>query len=275
MQSTINPSTRTIYRNDWIWSTWLKLRMPSRFDYKRFRHMEFIEDETKRPKIKGALAKLLYEYHSYLPVDTNLLTYLKYRRLATTLTNSFDQRPRNSVTRSGNFIEILTCELAKKQGYDIPVLRLQYNPNRDQSMKGDDMLGFKVPDDEEDKNIILIGEAKFRTDFSKEAVKDAYDGLKDKVRSGPISMEFTASILSREGDKQKAAEIMRLRKQILEHNTIITQKHLLFLGTVGQPTNPFKYLEEYPHDLLSDLIAVNVIFKADLVNWLDQVYKQE
>jgi hypothetical protein len=275
MQSEQGSTTKATYLNQWIWSTWLKEQWPPRLEYKRFRYMEFVEDETKRPEIESDLAKLLYEYHSHLPVDTSLLTHLKYRQLASVLTGSFDQRPRDRPTRSGNFIEILACELAKKQGYDIPVLRLQYNPNRDQSMKGDDISGFRVTGDEAGKSTVLIGEGKFRSDFAEEAVREAYDGLKVKVRSGPISMEFIAAMLSREGDRQEAAKIIKLRKQILQQDPKITQEYLLFLGTVGQPRNPFKYLEEYNNGLLSNLVAVNVVFKTGLQDWLNEVYEQE
>ena len=260
--------------NEWIWSTWLKERWPPRLEYKRFKYTEFVEDETKRPEIESALAKLLYEYHTHLPVDTNLLAHLKYQRLASILAGSFDQRPRDRRTRSGNFIEILACELVKKQGYDIPVLRLQFNPNPDQSMKGDDILGFRVARDGTSKSAVLVGEGKFRSDFTSKAVEEAYNGLKIKVRSGPISMEFIAAILSREGNKQMAAEILQLRKQILQQDPKVTQEHLLFLGTVGQPGNPFEILEEDNDDLLSNLVAVNVVFKPGLQDWLDQVYEQ-
>lgn len=275
MQSTRDSTTKTTCVNEWIWSTWLKEQRPPRLEYKRFRYIEFVEDETKRPEIARALAKLLYEYHTHLPVDINLLAHLKYRQLASVLTASFDQRPRDRRTRSGNFIEILACELAKQQGYDIPVLRLQYNPNRDQSMKGDDILGFRVMNGEPSEKRGLVGEGKFRSDFETEAVIEAYNGLKVKVRSGPISMEFVAAILSREGDKQMAAKILQLRKRIFQQDPKIIQEYLLFLGTVGQPRSPFKYLEEYNDDLLSNMIAVNVVFQTGLQDWLDQVYEQE
>ncbi len=243
-------ASSAMHLHEWIWSIWLKEQQPPRLEYKRFRYVEFVEDETKRSEAENALAKLLYEYHTRLPVDTNLLAHLKYRQLASVLTGSFDQRPRDRRTRSGNFIEILACELAKRLGYDIPVLRLQYNPNRDQSMKGDDILGFREMGGEASGNRILVGEGKFRSDFEMEAVKEAYNGLKVKVRSGPISMEFVAAILSREGDKQMAAKILQLRKQVFQQDPNITQEYLLFLGTVGQPRSPFKYLEEYNDGLL-------------------------
>ncbi len=275
MQSKMGSTTDAKYINEWIWSTWLRKQWPPRLEYKRFKHIEFVEDETKRREIESALAKLLYEYHTHLPVDTNLLAHLKYQQLASVLAGSFDQRPRDRRTRSGNFIEILACELAKKQGYDVPVLRLQFNPNRDQSMKGDDILGFRVTGGEASENAVLVGEGKFRSDFKREAVEEAYNGLKVKVRSGPISMEFMAAILSREGNKQMAAKILQLRKQIFQQNPKVTQRHLLFLGTIGQPGSPFSCLEEDNDDLLPNLVAVNVVFKPGLQDWLDQMYEQE
>ena len=106
MQSQMGSTTKALYLNQWIWSTWLKERRPPRLEYKRFRYMEFVEDQTKRPEIGSALAKLLYDYHTHLPVDTYLLAHLKYRQLASILTRSFDQRPRDRRTRSGNFFVI-------------------------------------------------------------------------------------------------------------------------------------------------------------------------
>jgi len=239
--------------------------------------MEFVEDETKRPGIESILAKLIYEYHTYLPVGTNLLAHLRYPQLASVLNSSFDQRPRGGSTRTrlGNFIEILACELAKKQGYDIPVLRLQYNPNPDQSMRGDDLLGFRSIDDESGKKTVLVGEGKFRSSFAASVVGEAYDDLKAKARSGAISMEFTAAILSRQGDKAKAAKIMQLRKQVVLKDKEVTQKYLLFLSTVGRPQDPFECLEDFAGELLPNLVAVNVVFKTGLQDWLDQVYNQE
>jgi hypothetical protein len=237
--------------------------------------MEFVEDETKRPEIESILAKLLYEYHTHSPVDVNLLKHLKYPRLASALSGSFDQRPRDEKTRSGNFIEILACELAKDKEYDIPVLRLQYNPNRDQSMKGDDILGFRFADDERSANTVLVGEGKFRNSFEGPAVRKAYNGLEAAARSGPLSMEFVAAILSKDGNELKAAKVRQLRKQVILKDKHAVQKYLLFLGTVGRPRNPFEDLENFESELLPELIAVNVVFKAGLKEWLDRVYSQE
>jgi hypothetical protein len=271
MQSATNVVTESIC-NKWIWSTWLKEQQPPRIKYKRFKYMEFVEDETKRLEIESVLARLLYEYHTHSPVNINLLRHLRYPLLASALSSSFDQRPRDENMRSGNLIEILACELAKNTKYDVPILRLQYNPNRDQSMKGDDMLGFRFTDR---KDSVLVGEGKFRSSFEAKAVEEAYDGLKATTRSGPLSMEFIAAILSRGGDTIKAAKIMQLRKKIILKDEQVMQRYLLFLGTIGRPRNPFNDLEDFVGELLPGLVAVNVVFKAGLKEWLDRVYCQE
>lgn len=257
---------------EWIWSHWLKEQKPSRLQYQRFTHFEFIEDETKRVEVTESLARLLYDYHSCSPVNTNLLAQLRYQKLASVLIRNSDQRPRDAKTRSGNFVEILACEFAKKQGYDIPVMRLHFNPNRDQSMKGDDILGFLFSEDGRNQDEVLVGEGKFRRQFNSEVVKDAYNDLTRKSLSFPVSMDFTATILSLQGDGAQAARIRQLRQRIASQDKRTIQKHLLFLGTVGQPHNPFEFLEAYDEELLANLTAVNICFKEDLVELLEQVY---
>src|SRR2546425_6230915 len=258
----------------WIWSHWLKEQHRPNLTYQWFTHYEFVEDEMQREEVKDALAKLLYEYHTSSPVNTNLLTQLKYRQLAAVLANDNDQRPVNSTTRSGNLVEILACEFAKKQGYDIPVLRLQYNPNPDQSMKGDDILGFRFSADGIELDALLAGEGKFRGSFSKRVVEEAYADLTRKIYSSPVSMEFVATILTLEGDQYFAAKIRQLRQRLASQDKHVFQEYLLFLGTVGQPQNPFDYLEDYSDTLLPNLVAVNVIFQDDFQNWISEVYQE-
>lgn len=259
----------------WIWSQWLKKQDRPDLKYQRFTHYEFIEDETQRDEVKDALAKLLYDYHTVSPVNTNLLSQLRYRQLASVLTRDNDQRPRDSITRSGNLVEILACEFAKTQGYDIPVLRLQYNPNPNQSMKGDDILGFQFSEHKAEKDALLIGEGKFRTRFEKNVVQEAYEGLRKKKRSYPVSMEFVATILALEGDRHTASKIRQLRQRLAAQDKQITQEHLVFLGTIGQPQNPFEYLEEYEENLLPYLIAVNIVFQSNFRDWIAETYEEE
>lgn len=272
MQIGTTSKTRTIKQADWIWSNWLREQESPRLRYQRFTHYEFTEDGIKRPEIENALAKLLYEYHTYSPINTHLLFQLKYPLLASALTN--DQRPRDRDLRSANLIEILACEFARKQGYDVPVPRLRYNPNLEQSMKGDDILGFWFAEKKTEPDVVLVGEGKFRGQFTSEGVKDGYNDLRRKADVHPISMEFVETILYSSGNEEKAVKIRQLRQKIDSQNKHVLRKHLLFLGTVGQPRNPFQYLESFPDELLPDLMAVNVAFQDGLLNWLAQVYEK-
>ena len=260
---------------NWLWSQWLKEQDRPDLKYRRFTHYEFVEDETQRDEVKDTLAKLLYDFHTRSPVNINLLSQLRYRQLASVLTRGNDQRPRESTTRSGNLVEILACEFAKKQGFNIPVLRLQYNPNPDQSMKGDDILGFQFAERRTEKDALLVGEAKFRTRFERVVVQEAYEGLRKKKRSYPVSTEFVATILALEGDQHTAAKIRQLRYRLASQDKQIIQEHLLFLGTIGQPQNPFEYLEEYEEHLLPHLMAVNIVFQSNFRDWIAEVYQEE
>jgi hypothetical protein len=260
---------------DWIWSNWLKEQDRSDLKYHRFTHYEFLEDATQRDEVKYALAKLLYDYHTSSPVNTNLLSQLRYRQLASVLIRDKDQRPRDHATHSGNLVEILACEFATKQGYDIPILRLQYNPNPDQSMKGDDILGFWFSENRTEQDALLVGEGKFRNRFEKKVVEEAFEGLKRKNRLYPVSMEFVATILDLEGSRLLAAQIRQLRQRLASQDKQVVREHLLFLGTVGPPQNPFEFLEEYEENLLPNLIAVNIVFQNDFRNWLAEVYEEE
>ena len=73
--------------------------------------------------------------------------------------------PTNLSTQKGNWAEILLAEyVAAATAAQLPVYRLRYNPNVDQSMKGDDVLAFDL---DSDPVRVLVGEAKFRATPSK------------------------------------------------------------------------------------------------------------
>jgi hypothetical protein len=78
-------------------------------------------------------------------------------------------------------------------GACLPVYRLRYNPNIEQSMKGDDVLAF---DFTSKRPHIIIGEAKFRGTPSKKAIQDIVSGLVRSHQAGlPASLQFVADRL--------------------------------------------------------------------------------
>lgn len=114
--------------------------------------------------------------------------------------------PTADLTRKGNWCEILLAEyITAASGAQLPVYRLRYNPNVQQSMKGDDVLAFDL-----DANPvrIIIGEAKFRSTAAKPAVIDMVTALEKSQLAGlPTSLTFVVDRLFESGNDALAKRI--------------------------------------------------------------------
>ena len=115
--------------------------------------------------------------------------------------------PINLSTQKGNWAEILLAEYVSAScAVKVPVYRLRYNPNVDQSMKGDDVLAFDL-----DSNPVrvLVGEAKFRSTPSKAVVEELVDALV-RSHSGniPASLQFVADRLFDSGNDELGSKVM-------------------------------------------------------------------
>jgi uncharacterized protein DUF1837 len=116
--------------------------------------------------------------------------------------------PTNDSTRKGNWTEILLAEYIKATStFTLPVYRLRYNPNVDQSMKGDDVLAFDL---DSDPVRVLVGEAKFRGTPSKAVVEETIRAL-EKSHAGniPASLQFVADRLFETGNAEVGAKVAK------------------------------------------------------------------
>lgn len=109
-------------------------------------------------------------------------------------------------TQKGNWAEILLAEyLVASCNAQVPVYRLRYNPNVDQSMKGDDVLAFDL-----DSNPvrILVGEAKFRAKPTRVAVEQIVGGLvRSQSANIPASLQFVAERLFEAGNNELGSKV--------------------------------------------------------------------
>lgn len=136
-------------------------------------------------------SKNLIDYH-YTPATINSLKK-KFEKLGLKGFGTYYAQsrnlPQNVNTRKGNAVEVLMTEysLAAIGKIDLTYAhRFRYNPNVDQSMKGDDMLIVDFSD--ETNPTIYIGEAKFRKTVDKAVLEDVKKSLaKDKM---PLSLTF-------------------------------------------------------------------------------------
>lgn len=139
--------------------------------------------------------------------------------------------PRDPNTQKGNWAEIFLCEYVKPCCHaELPVYRLRYNPNVEQSMKGDDVLAF-------DLNVnpvrIIVGEAKFRATSSKTAVIEIVKALERSHRGGlPASLQFVADRLFQEGNEElgrrieECADLFVRNRLRIDHLGLLASNHL-------------------------------------------------
>ncbi len=113
-------------------------------------------------------------------------------------------------TKKGNLGEIILAEyLTSTSGLELLIYKLRFNPNVEQSMKGDDILLFDKLDI---KNKIIMGEAKFRTTKNKQALDDIVSSL-SKINL-PISLTFVSNRLSEIGEDDLADEVDDLISEV-------------------------------------------------------------
>lgn len=138
-------------------------------------------------------------------------------------------------TQKGNLGEIILGEyLTASSGSELLVYKLQYNPNVEQSMKGDDILLFNK---EDIQNKVIMGEAKFRATKSKQALDDIVSSLSSK--NLPISLTFVCDRLEEVGEVDLADEIDKLISNLHKSKTSIT-----YVGFYHSDINVSKTIEK-------------------------------
>lgn len=117
--------------------------------------------------------------------------------------------PIKDETQKGNATEVLLTEYVESclNKRLIKVFKLKYNPNVDQSLKGDDTLMVDIISDGDNEKVKLyLGEAKFRKQPNKAAV-DEISGSLNKSKK-PLSYSFLVDELGRNPDTRELADIL-------------------------------------------------------------------
>jgi hypothetical protein len=174
--------------------------------------------------------------------------------------------PLSGITRKGNAAEIILAEyLASQPGVEIPVYRLQYNPNVEQSMKGDDVLAF---DFTKEPVRLIVGESKFRGTPAAVAVNDMGNSLSKSHQSGlPASLEFVADRLYEKGETQLADRVSRCTFLFAEGKL-----QLSYAGLLVSNTRAAEYVTKAGSIELERLVVISLgIDQPDA--FIDNCYK--
>lgn len=160
--------------------------------------------------------------------------------------------PRTDKTRKGNLAEVFLAEyISADSSASLPIYRLRYNPNIDQSMKGDDVLVF---DFNSDPVRILIGEAKFRSTPSRASVEDIIKGLIRSHKTGlPSSLQFVADRLFEAGNDDLGRQV--------ENCALLMARGRLSLQYVGlllSNTNSKSHVDRHTNSDLRNLVMISL-----------------
>ena len=213
---------------------------------KRHRALSEIDDFRENAIID--VAKWMIKYHlsdrsrNSLKRKKEILEKYDFDEYA----NSLKIFPVADKTKKGNFGEVLLTEyLSKTTGIEVLVFKLRFNPNPDQSMKGDDVLLV-------DENRVIVGESKFRTTPNRRAVEAACENM-DKELMLPISLGFVADRLYEAGETVWASKIDDMQFKLSKSTVDI--KNVGFLIST-QNTN--RYVERSLEISNKDFIFVSL-----------------
>lgn len=151
-------------------------------------------------------------------------------------------------TQKGNLGEIILAEYLKSSsGLELLIYKLSFNPNIEQSMKGDDVLLF---DKNDIKNKIIMGESKYRTTPDKTVVEDIMKALtKDNL---PISLSFVRDRLDDLEENDIANEIDALISEIHKKNIPI-----VYAGFLHSNHNAAKTIETHLNTDNENLVVIS------------------
>lgn len=152
--------------------------------------------------------------------------------------------PTNPSTQKGNLAEVVLAEYVQAScSISVPVYRLRYNPNIEQSMKGDDVLAFDL---DADPVRIIVGEAKFREISSITAVKEIAENLLKSFKGGiPASLQFVADRLFESGQIDLGARVLECANLFA-----LDKLRLDYIGMLMSDTNSSRRVDQAtPNDL--------------------------
>ena len=215
-------------------------------------HRELVEIEKHRDDLIESLTNWVLTHH----ISDKRIKRLEKKK-ATLDAYGFEEYakqqkllPTADKTQKGNATEVILAEYLKfTSGLDLLIYRLRYNPNVDQSMKGDDVLLF---DKDNLTSKIIVGEAKYRSVSSRNAVETIVSSFEGDKKL-PMSIPFIAEQLSIMGEEELAEDLEDLNAQLHKLNTKITNVGLLFSNN-----NTSKHVEDHTNSSNESLIMLSL-----------------
>jgi hypothetical protein len=166
--------------------------------------------------------------------------------------------PEGPQIRSGDLGEILSTEYVVEQGlYSVPIRRLRWKDHRNMAMRGDDLIGIRVPEEGPPLEFLKC-ETKSRAAVPGATISEARTALdKDSGLPAPHALAFVADRLRETGNVALADMIddAQLRDGILPQQVC----HLLFVFCGNNPRNLLNAnLRNYGGDIPQTYVGLRV-----------------
>lgn len=160
--------------------------------------------------------------------------------------------PSRNITQKGNWAEIILAEyLISSSNIELPVYRLRFNTNPDESMKGDDVLAFDL---NSDPVRIIVGEAKFRSTPQKQDVQQMVGSLiRSNLKSVPASLEFVADRLFEQNKNDMAEKVANCAVLIAQGNLKID-----YVGLLASNKNTPEKVNKNAKSELKNLVVISL-----------------
>lgn len=222
------------------------------------KHRVLIENVGTRVHAEDMIAEWVFNHlvsdfmQSLLQEKRAIMSQYDFEQLL----SEYSLLPTLDTTIKGEVTEVILIEYLKKTtGYSPIILRFHFNPNTDQSMKGDDCLLFDPVDM---KNRVIYGESKFRGIPSKDVVEDIVNNLQSNKRL-PVSLPFVANILAEQGTIEKAKEVMEVLELINKgHTPVHNVGFLLSQKSLKPSQNTEQVVESHLNTTNPDLVFVSL-----------------
>jgi hypothetical protein len=175
--------------------------------------------------------------------------------------------PKRIRTQRANFAEIFLAEyLQLTTDVQLPVYRLRYNPNVEESMKGDDVLLFDL---DSTPVRIIVGEAKFRGTPTKEAVTETIDTLIRSYNNGlPISLMFIADRLIYDEKNEELGNKVFNCSLLFAHDKLKIE----YVGFLMSGKNTNKHINQHTTNELHNLLMISLGMNSP-VSIVEQAFK--
>jgi hypothetical protein len=152
--------------------------------------------------------------------------------------------PEDQKTRSGDLGEVFCTEyIIQNTPYRVPVKKLRWKDDRDRTMRGNDVLAFRIHNR---VNQILKAESKSRASLSNTVVQEAEDGLlQHEGRPNPSSLAYLQNRLEEAGHIEEADFIAALQQDDFSVQNV---RHLIFTFSGNAPLSYLRTKKEPPAD---------------------------